>query len=706
MRRLGTCTICEAACGIVVDLDGDRIKSVRGDTDDPVSRGYVCPKVVAMQDLHEDADRLRKPLVRRPGTKAFQEASWEEAMAFAAEGLRRVRREHGKDALGVYQGNPVAHNLGLMTVGQIVLRTLGTKNLYSASTADQVPHMRAAHEMFGHLIFMPVPDIDRTAYWLVVGANPMVSNGSVMTAPDIRRRIADLKARGGKLVVVDPRRTETAELADRHVFIRPGSDALFFFALLHVVFAEELERPGPHLRGIDELRTLARRFAPEKVGPAIGIAPSTITEIARELSRAPSAACYVRVGTCHNEHATLTSWLAYSLAAVTGNLDRAGGLMWTTPAIDLVRIANIGGLRGHGRFKSRVRGLPEIGGELPVAVLAEEIEAKGKGQIRALITCAGNPVLSSPNGARLDRALSSLEHIVAIDSYLNETTRHANVILPPCSPLERAHYDVALNAFAVENIAKWVDAPLARSKDARDDAEILAELAVRLRFDRAAVIGRIGGRYAPRAVVDLALRLGPYRLSIAKLKKHMPHGTSLGPLVPRLPAMLETKDKLVDLAPRAFVAEVSALETSLAKAVPELVLVGRRHLRSNNSWLHNSARLVKGPPRCTLLVHPEDARKRGLVDGERARITSARGSVEAVVGITDTMMRGVVSLPHGFGHGRAGTRTSVANANAGASMNDLTDEMRVDRLTGNAAFNATPVEVVAVQPDVRPQSRA
>jgi len=707
MRKLATCTLCEAACGIVVDVEGNRVAGVRGDPDDPISRGYVCPKVVGMQDLHEDPDRLRRPLVREGLSREFREVSWEEALTFAADGLRRVRNTHGRDAIAVYQGNPTAHNLGLMTVGQLAFRTLGTKNLYSASSADQVPHMRASHEMFGHVLFMPVPDVDRTDHWLVVGANPIVSNGSIMTAPDVKRRITSLKARGGKLVVVDPRRTETAKLADRHLFLRPGSDALLFFALIHVVFEEKLTRLGPMLAGVSDLRALARRFSPERVSDATGIAPEELRTLARDFARANRAACYVRVGTCHQEHGTLASWLAYALAAITGNLDREGGLMWTLPAADVVRIADIAGLSGHGKFRSRVRKLEETGGELPVAVLAEEIETPGPGQIRALITSAGNPVLSAPNGPRVDRALGTLEHMVSIDGYLNETTRHANVILPPCSPLERAHYDLALNAFAVENSAKWVDPPLAKDDGAKDDAAIITDLALRLRLSPGPLdtvrrlLVRASRRLDPEAIVDLALRIGPYGLlrgglSVASLRKQ-PHGVRLGPLVPRLPAMLRTASKRVELAPPAFVREVDALESTLASAVPALVLVGRRHLRSNNSWLHNSQRLVKGPARCTLLVHPDDARHHGVRDGERVRVTSARGSLEATVAVTDEMMPGVVSLPHGWGHDRSGTRMGVASAHAGVSINDITDELRVDRLTGNAAFSAVPVAIEAVK---------
>ncbi len=704
-KKLGTCVLCEACCGIVVEVENGAVVSVRGDDDDPFSHGYVCPKVVGMQDLSNDPDRLKTPLVRDGSD--FREASWEEALDFAAQGIRRVKSRHGIDAVAVYQGNPTAHNLGLMTVGQLVLRTLGTKNLYAASSVDQVPHMRAAYEMFGHVFFMPVPDIDRTEFFLVLGANPAVSNGSIMTAPDVKSRIAKIIARGGKVVVVDPRRTETADIATDHVFLRPGSDALFLFSLLHVIFAEGLGKPSAlRLSRLEVLEALSARFPPERTEPHTGVAAEKVRTLARDFASASRAVCYPRVGTCLQENGTLTSWLAYALAAVTGNMDKEGGLMWTRPATDIIRFAERLGAGGVNRFRSRVRGLPETGGELPVAALSEEIETPGDGQIRALITCAGNPVLSTPNGGRLDNALRGLEHMVSIDGYLNETTRHAHVILPPCAPLSRPHYDLALNGFAVRNVAKWVDAPVPKGPDEKDDAEILLALGQRLRLPLPGLTGLANalgksGKLSER-LVDLLLRTGPYGvgrggMSVKKLREN-PHGLDLGPLVPVLARMLRTPHRCVELAPPSFVREVDRLEERLLTKAPDLLLIGRRHLRSNNSWLHNSARLVKGKRRCTLLIHPKDAEARGVQEGEEVRMKSARGEVHVPVEISDEIMQGVVSLPHGFGHGRDGTRLSVAGAkeNAGVSVNDLTDERRVDHLTGNAALNGVPVEVFAV----------
>ncbi|MBI2394928.1 MAG: molybdopterin-dependent oxidoreductase [Deltaproteobacteria bacterium] len=705
-RHLATCTLCEAACGIVVEEEDGKVVGVRGDPHDPASRGYVCPKVVGMQDLHEDPDRLRAPLIRRGAS--FTETTWEEALSFAAEGLRRVRAQHGRDAVAVYQGNPTAHNLGLLTVGQAVIRTLGTRNLYSASTLDQAPHMRAAHEMFGHVFYIPVPDIDRTEHLLIVGANPLVSNGSIMTAPDMKRRLSELRARGGRVVVIDPRRTETAAVADEHVFVRPGADAALLLAMIHVLFAEQRARPGllgRHLAQIDELREAVRDFSPRAVARATGVEASRIVSLARAFAAADRAACYVRVGTCHQRHATLVSWAAWALNAITGNLDREGGSMWSTPAADLVWIADRVGASGYGRFKSRVRGLPELGGELPIACLAEEIETPGAGQIRALITSAGNPVLSAPNGRRVEAALASLEHMVSVDGYLNETTRHAHVILPPVSPLQRGHYDVLLAAFGVRNHAKYVPAALPKGAHERHDWEILLDLGLRLRLGDGALSRaplaalRAGlGRLGPEGMLDVALRTGPYGLSLKKLAE-TPHGLDLGALKPRLPAILRTRDRKVHLAPKAFLAELPELRASLERADDpgELSLIGRRHLRSNNSWMHNCERLMKGRARCTLLLHPKDAARLGLADGDLAIVTSAAGSATFPVEITDEMMPGVASAPHGFGHHREGTRMHVAEAHAGTSVNDVTDDALIDRLSGNAAFSSLRVRIEAAR---------
>lgn len=719
-----TCTLCEAMCGIAVEAEDGRVLSIRGDRDDPFGRGHVCPKAVALQDVHEDPDRLRRPL-RRDGS-GWREVGWDQALDEAAAQLVALQREHGPGAVALYQGNPTVHNYGSLLFGQVLSQSLGSRSRYSATSVDQLPHMLAAFLQFGHQLLLPVPDVDRTAYFLVLGANPVASNGSLMTAPGIERRLKDLRARGGRLVVVDPRRTETAALADRWVPIRPGADALFLMALLHTLFQEGLTKPGRlagFTAGIESVAEAAKPFAPAAVAAATGIEADAIREIARELAGAPSACCYGRVGACTQEFGGLTAWLVNVVNVLTGNLDRPGGAMFTRPAADLVAGADRLGLgRGHfDKGRSRVRGLPEFGGEYPVAVLAEEIETPGRGQVRGLVTSAGNPVLSAPNGGRLDRALARLDFMVSIDFYLNETTRHAHLILPPTDPLEHDHYDLAFHILAVRNTAKYSPALFAPEPGARHDWQILLGLARRL--DRAkgrgpsrrlllATLERLG----PRGVTNLLLRFGPHGAGLNTFRRGLslsaleaaPHGVDLGPLQPSLPGRLFSRDRRLELAPARFLADVPRLRHAMAAPPvdgPSLALIGRRDLRSNNSWMHNSQRLVRGPERCTLLMHPKDAGERGLRDGQRVRVSSRAGAVEVALAVSDGIRPGVVSLPHGWGHDRPGTRLRVANAHAGASLNDLTDDLRVDPLSGTAAFSGTPVEVGPVVADAGQDER-
>jgi anaerobic selenocysteine-containing dehydrogenase len=704
-------------CGLAIDVEAGAITSIRGDADDPFSKGHLCPKAVALKDLHEDPDRLKRPLRRTP--KGFVEIGWDEAFDEVGRRLSEIRAAHGDDALAVYQGNPTAHNLGTLFHGQIVLRTLGTRNLYSATSVDQLPHMLASMLVLGHQAMLPVPDLDRTELLVIFGANPAVSNGSIMTAGGAMRRLGEIRARGGRVIVLDPRRTETAALADEHHFVVPGTDALVMLALLQVIFAEGLARPGrlaPFLRGFAPLRALAARFPPERVADATGLSAEAIRDLARTIANAKHAAVYGRVGVSLQTFGALSCWLLLALNVVTGNLDEPGGMMFTRPAVDLVPNAARAGLRGtFGRHRSRVRGLPEFGGELPVAALAEEIDVPGDGRVRALITSCGNPVLSTPNGPRLSRALESLDFMVAIDVYLNETTRHAHVILPPTFGVEHEHYDVLLHAVAVRNGAKWSEALFPRGDDQRHDWEIFRELHRRLAPHGALEHVGHAARQAllaltPARMLDGALRLGPYgdrflggqKLSLARLRA-APHGVDLGPLERALPERLYADDRRIDLAPALMLADVARLEATLlggarAKASHELLLIGRRQLRNNNSWMHNAARLVKGRDRCTLQIHPDDARERGLTDGARVRVTSTKGAIEVPIEIDDAMMRGVVSLPHGFGHDRDGVRLQVATTQArGASLNDLTDEGRVDALSGVADFAGVPVTVQNVE---------
>jgi anaerobic selenocysteine-containing dehydrogenase len=707
-RHIASCPLCEATCGIVVETEGEGITSIRGDADDAFSRGHICPKAVALQDLHTDPDRLRRPVKRT--ASGWQTISWDEAFALVEAGVRRVQAAHGRDAVATYLGNPTVHSMGAMLFAPTFTKVLRSKNRYSATSVDQLPHHLAALWMFGHPLLIPIPDLERTGHLLIFGANPAVSNGSLMTAPDAAKRLKEIRTRGGRVIVVDPRRTETAALADTHHFIRPGADAWLLLALLQVIFAEGLERTGrvsAFTDGLDDVRALVAAWTPERVAVATGLAADAIRTLAREFAAAPTAAAYGRVGVSMQEFGGLACWLITVLNVVTGRLDEPGGVMFTKPAVDLVKGGGMyGGSGRFGRWTSRVRGLPEFAGELPVSALAEEMDTAGDGQIRGLITHAGNPVLSTPNGARLDAAIAGLEFYAAIDFYINETTRHAHVILPPTAGLERAHYDLVFHTLAIRNTAKYAPAVMPHAAGAKHDWEILLELirrfsgeSVRQRL-KATAMAAIAKWRGPRGILDGMLRAGPYRLTIRDLER-APHGLDLGPLASALPGRLKTPDQRIALAPSLVVADVAraaaALDTTreAMRAAPDgsLALVGRRELRSGNSWMHNSERLVRGRRRCTLLMHETDAAARALHDGDQVRVRSRTGTIVVELETTTEIMPGVVSLPHGWGHARDGVRQRVAHAAAGESINDLTDDQRIDTLTGNAGFSGVRVQV-------------
>ena len=700
-------------CGVVIEHDGPQILSIRGDESDPLSRGHICPKAVSLGDIHQDPDRLREPLKRT--ASGWETIPWEQAFDEVAAKLKELQRKYGRHSVGVYQGNPTVHNFGSLLFGQLFIRSLHTKNNFSATSVDQLPHMLSAFAMFGHQLLMPIPDVDRTQYFLVLGANPLVSNGSLMTAPDIKKRLQALQARGGKLVVIDPRRTETAQLADTHLFIKPAADVFFLASLLYVIFEEKLARPGraeAFTEGLAELQASVQPFSPERTAASTGISAEETRRLAREFCASPSAVCYGRVGACTQEFGGLNAWLINAINLVTGNLDREGGSMFTLPAVDAVSASARIGMQGRfNRYQSRVRGLPEFSGELPAAALAEDILLPGAGQLRGLVTSAGNPVLSTPNGQKLEDALEGLEFMVSIDLYLNETTKHAHYILPPTFGLEHDNYDAAFHVFSIRNTTKYSPALFERPANARHDWEIFAALAARMgKLDgplgdlltKAKAL--LGKQITPAMIIDLGLRTGPYGdnynpfnregLSLKKVKQH-PHGIDLGPLKPLLPARLYTHDKKIQLAPKIFLQDLLRAQEKLAQDAPAqgLLLIGRRELRSNNSWGHNTLRMVKGKERCTLLMHPKDAHELQLSDGQRVRITSRVGRVEVPLAISEEVMPGVVSLPHGWGHTRKDTKQQVASAHAGQSLNDLTDESRIDALTGTAAFSGTPVVV-------------
>jgi len=731
-----TCPFCEATCGLRIETEGHDVISIRGDEEDVLSHGFICPKAYGLKELHEDQDRLTTPLVRRDGE--LVEASWAEAFEEIDRRLTPILDEHGRNAVAAYIGNPNAHNLSALVYGSAWLRALGSQNTYSASTVDQMPKQVSSGLMFGTMLSVPVPDVDRTDHLLILGANPLVSNGSLLTAPDMRGRIRRIRQRGGKVVVIDPRRTRTADEASEHHFVRPGSDAHLLLGIVCTLVEEGLEEPGrlaEHTNGLEEVRELVRDFPPERVSATSGVAAEEIRRMARELAAAERGVVYARIGTTTQEFGTLASWLVDVVNVLTGNLDREGGAMFTLAAAGQ---RNSSGQPGTGkgvrlgRWASRVRGLPESFGELPVACLAEEIERPGDGQVRALITVAGNPVVSTPNSGRLERAIESLEFMVSVDIYVNETTRHAGVILPAPEPLEKSHYDLALYQLAVRNVANYSPPVFPRNGSGPDewqvslrlagifsgqganaDIDALDDLVARTIAQRSfpdrdpdEVLAEVEPRRGPERVLDLMLRAGRYDLTLAELEA-TPHGVDLGPHRPRIPEVLRTPSGKIELAPEPIVADLERLRASLDRPAErregarggasdnegDMVLIGRRQLRSNNSWMHNLRPLVKGKDRCTMHVNPADAERLGLSDGGRAVVRSRAGEVEVPVEVTDAIMPGVVSIPHGWGHDAPGIRMRVASEHPGVNSNVLADESLVDPLSGNAVLNGIPVTV-------------
>ncbi|MBM9459711.1 molybdopterin-dependent oxidoreductase [Nocardioides sp. zg-536] len=709
-----TCPLCEATCGLLVSTREDGTIGVRGDRDDVFSRGYLCPKGASIGELHADPDRLRRPLLKRGGRHV--EVDWEEAFAEIERRLPPLLDTHGRDAVAVYFGNPTAHNLSGALYLRPLLKALGTRNVFSAGTVDQAPKTFVCGYLYGDAATIAVPDLDRTNYLLVLGGNPLVSNGSLMTAPDMRGRLRAITARG-KVVVVDPRRTRTAEAASEHVPIRPGSDALLLLAMVHTLFAEDLVDLGlaaPYVDGLEQVRAIAAEVGPEDAAPHTGIDAGTIRRLARELAAADRAVVYGRMGTTAQPFGTLASWLIDVLNILTGNLDTPGGAMFPLAAAGQAN-TRPGPRRPfrHGRWHGRASGRPEVMGELPAATLAEEIAAPGEDRVRALVTLSGNPVLSVPGATRLEAALEELELMVSIDVYLNETTRHADVVLPGPSPLERSHYDLLLYQYSVRNIARY--------SPAVHDTDVPPEWHTMLRL--AAIAGGLGagaavtdlddalaqsmaelnaatpepGLCGPERLLDILLKAGPYDLTFADVAA-APHGLDLGPLQPRLPGVLATGR--IDLVPEPVLADLDRLRTFAARQPgAELLLIGRRHLRSNNSWMHNVATLNRAGNDCTLHLHPDDAARLGLADGSDALVCSADGEVVAPVEVTDTIAAGVVCLPHGWGH-QVGAPGRVAAARPGVNANMLGDLALLDGPTGTAAVNALPVTVrpATVQP--------
>lgn len=741
-----TCPLCEAGCGLEISVSPtEQIVRIRGDQKDVFSQGYICPKGSTLKQLHEDPDRLRHPLIKRNGVHV--QATWQEAWQEVERGLMGVIERHGRGALSAYLGNPNAHNLGPQLYSSMMLKSMGTRNIFSASTVDQVPKHVAGGYMFGTAQSIPVPDLDHTDYLLMLGANPYASNGSLCTAPDYPGRLQAIRARGGKVVVVDPRRTKTAQESDEWIAIRPGTDGLFLAAIIHVLFLEKLVAVEPRimsvLHGLSELENAVSVFAPNRVADVTGVSAQTIERIARELAGSPTAAVYGRIGVNTVEFGTTNAWLIDAINVLTGNIDSRGGAMFTTPATGGATTRGTPGSgKGFqmGRGHSRVSGIAEVLGEYPVGVMAEEITTPGKNQIRAMITVAGNPVVSTPHAAQLDAALAELEFMVSVDIYLNETTRHANVILPSPSALEKDHYDIGLLIYAVRNIANYSEPVLTPDASMPQEWEILVTLGAILQglgtdvdpsvIDDQILTGMVtsavsqssslifgrevseiiellsrDGRNGTARMMDFILQTGPYGAGFGSQPKGLsldyllanPHGVDLGPLEPRIPEMLRTPSGRIELSPPQMIADMERLEKSIdSHDSSQMLLVGRRELKSNNSWMHNIAVLTKGSLSCTAQLNPNDAQRLGVNNGDLVRITSRVGQIEIPAEVTDSVTKGVVSVPHGWGHDMAGTQMEVARRKAGVNSNILSDDKAMDPLSGNAVLSAIAVTVQLV----------
>ena len=712
-KHFSTCTLCEAMCGIEVTTEGREIINIAGDKKNPFSEGHVCPKAMALKDLYDDPDRIKKPLQRTDD--GWKEIEWEEALDAVAQGLFKVQQKHGVESVATYLGNPNAHNMGAILFGPYFYRALRSHNRYSATSVDQLPHHIVSRQLFGHQSQIPIPDIDHTQHFMVIGGNPLASNGSIMTVPHIKRRLKAIQKRGGKVVVIDPKKSETADISSEHHFIKPGTDALLLLAMIHTLFAKGLEQPGrltDFAPDLAEIKDYVADYPASRVAMHTGMTVSQIEHLVEDFCAAESAACYGRMGASVQAFGTLTQYLIMLFNMLTGNLDSRGGMMFTQPAADLLPHSGRGSI---GAYKTRVRGLPAFSGEFPVSALAEEILTEGEGQIKAMVIGAGNPVLTTPNGVQLDKAFEQLEFVVAVDFFITETTRHANIILPPVTALERDHYDIVFHNFAVRNSAKFSSPIFDIPKDAKADWEIYLALAERMD----ALNGDATDKYKalwdkqPTGVVDDLLKSGRYThdgkaLSI-ELLKALPHGIDLGPLQSDLPAAIFHTNKLIDLRFDYFMPDIQRVESFFFGKAAEaseasstafdatLQLIGRRHLKTNNSWLHNSQRMVKGTnnglSRCTAQIHSEDAAKLQIQDKQMIKVSSRVGAIEIPAEVTDKIMPGVISIPHGWGHNKKGMRWQVAEQHAGVSVNDLTDEMVVDELSGNAVLNGVPVEV-------------
>jgi len=698
------CHLCEAICGLEIKTENENIISIKGDKEDPISKGYICPKATAIADIHNDPDRLRQP-VKRVGEE-WQTISWDEAIELTAQKLIASEREHGDDSIAFFAGNPAVHNYGNLTHGTALRRVFNTKNHYSATSLDQLPHQLAALKMYGHQFMLPIPDIDQTDFMLILGGNPLASNGSIMTVPNVKQRLNNIQQRGGKFVVIDPRRTETADMANEHYFIRPGTDATLLLAIINVLFTNDLVNTGhltTHLKNVDALKKSISPFSLKLAAQHTGIDEQTIKQLAKSLANTPKAVVYGRMGVSVQEFGGICQWAIQVINILIGALDAIGGALLTSPAYAYVE-ANTPAAGHFDLYRSRVSSLPEFSGELPAIALAEEMLTTGEGQIKAMITIAGNPLISSANVNDLTRAFEGLDFYVAFDFYINATTCHADVILPPTSPLEHDHYDIAFLRLAVRNSTRYNPAVFASASDTLHDWQIYNLLAAKISELKDQDFRPLP---SPDLIISQGIEHGFFgeknnpemALTLDKIKQ-LPHGLDLGALTPSITKRIATKDGLIDIAPDIYLLDLPRLIKSINASVDntaddEFLLIGRRHVRSNNSWMHNYHRLVKGKPRWQLLMHPDDLAKQNIDSESQVTIKSRVGSVTTTVIASDEIMPGVVSLPHGWGHNKKGVKMNIAKKQKGVNCNTLTDDKFFDALSGNAALNGVTVQVLS-----------
>ena len=706
-KHYRVCNLCEAMCGLEIDHDGSKVLAVMGDKNDPFSKGSICPKGALIHKIHEDPDRLKTPL-KKNKNGGWDEVSWTDALDYTAEQIIKVQKNHGRDAMAMYLGNPTVHNFGMMMFVGELKRMLGSKNNFSPTSMDQLPHHFIGYYMFGHPLNIPIPDVERTQHLIMIGANPIASNGSIMSGCGPVERIRAIQQKGGKVTLIDPRRNETAKYVDQHIFIRPGTDVYLLLAMLHLIINNDwitLEHLPDHINGLEKLKDIAHKYSPDSVAERTGISAAVIHKLTLDYVLEEKAVLYGRMGMSTQEHGGLCHWLITVINILTGHFDKAGGAMFTDPAINIKR--QKGFKKAHGRWHSRVRGLPEFEGELPVSVLAEEMLTPGKGQIKGLITFAGNPALSTPNSKRLDKALPELDFMMSMDIYLNATTRHADIILPPPSHLEVDHYDLIFNQISVTNNAKFSEALFPAKDGQLYDWQIVKELVKRLENDSPNKRSMPHKFLSPRQLLNLGLMIGPYGklshpkrwfsgLSLSKLIKSK-HGISYGCLRPMVPSVLNTVDKKINIADDVFLKGIKDLDATKQESLGsnEFFYIGRRHLRNNNSWMNNVEKLTEGKNRCTVMIHTDDAQRLGIAKNEEVVVSSETGEITLPVETTNDIMLGVISIPHGFGHKKKGVklRFAASDERAGVSINDITDHNRIDKVTGNAAFSGTKVRI-------------